>query len=218
MTTQSAKQPAKTATVPPVTENTPPKRIKNKDKRPREYLTPDEVERLYTVARVSGPLRVRNVVLLDLLYRHALRAAEAVTLRWDAIDRVGRVIHINRVKNGVQSVHPLKPDELARLTKLWKFQRRAYLGPAGDPEYVIMHLYHGPVTTRTIHHTIQRLGERAGLPWPIHPHMLRHACGYYLANHGADTRAIQVYMGHADIKNTTLYTELNPDRFQLFFK
>lgn len=216
MTTET-KKPAKTATVPTVAENNPPKRKKNKDNRPREYLTPDEVDKLYQVARVSGPLRTRNVVMIDLLYRHALRAAEAVALRWDAIDRSGRVLHVARLKNGVAAVHPLKTDELVRLTKLYKSQRLMTFAHA-EPSNVLCSPVGLPISTRTVHHTISRLGRLAGFSWPIHPHMLRHACGYYLANRGHDTRSIQLYLGHADIKNTTLYTVLDPSRFQLFFQ
>ena len=63
-----------------------------------------------------------------------------------------------------------------------------------------------------------RLGERAGMAFPIHPHMLRHACGYALANAGHDTRALQAWLGHRNIQHTVRYTELAPDRFKLFWK
>src|SRR5262249_40253873 len=61
------------------------------------------------------------------------------------------------------------------------------------------------------HRLIQRLGEAAKMPFPIHPHMLRHACGFKLANDGHDTRALQHYLGHKNIQHTVRYTEMAPD-------
>jgi site-specific recombinase XerD len=61
-------------------------------------------------------------------------------------------------------------------------------------------------------------GEKAGFEFPVHPHMLRHACGYALANAGQDTRALQAYLGHRCIQHTTIYTELSPERFKSFWK
>jgi type 1 fimbriae regulatory protein FimB/type 1 fimbriae regulatory protein FimE len=51
-----------------------------------------------------------------------------------------------------------------------------------------------------VHHIVAVAGEAAGLPFPVHPHMLRHACGFYLANKGVDTRALQQYLGHRNIQ------------------
>ena len=65
---------------------------------------------------------------------------------------------------------------------------------------------------------ISRLGQRAGMAFPIHPHMLRHGCGYALANAGHDTPAIQAWMGHKNIQHTVRYTELAPDRFKDFWR
>ena len=65
---------------------------------------------------------------------------------------------------------------------------------------------------------IQRLGEAAKMPFPIHPHMLRHACGFKLANDGHDTRALQHYLGHKNIQHTVRYTDMAPDRFKDFWR
>ena len=64
---------------------------------------------------------------------------------------------------------------------------------------------------KSFHTLIARLGERAGMPFPIHPHMLRHACGFALANAGHDTRALQAWLGHRNIQHTVRYTELAID-------
>lgn len=65
---------------------------------------------------------------------------------------------------------------------------------------------------------VARAGVKAKIAFPVHPHMLRHACGFKLANDGQDTRAIQVYLGHANIAHTARYTELSPTRFRNFWK
>ena len=72
----------------------------------------------------------------------------------------------------------------------------------------------GPLTSRAVHHIVKRAGEEAGIAFSIHPHMLRHARGFLLAQKGTDTRAIQGYLGHRDIKSTVAYTELDPSRFK----
>jgi len=70
----------------------------------------------------------------------------------------------------------------------------------------------GPMTPATVRKLITRAGEKAKLPFPIHPHMLRHSTGYKLANDGHDTRSIQQYLGHRNITHTVRYTELSPER------
>ena len=65
---------------------------------------------------------------------------------------------------------------------------------------------------------LTRIGELSDLEFPVHPHMLRHGCGYKLANDGQDTRAIQHYLGHKNIQHTVKYTELSADRFKEFWK
>jgi type 1 fimbriae regulatory protein FimB/type 1 fimbriae regulatory protein FimE len=76
----------------------------------------------------------------------------------------------------------------------------------------------GPLTDSGVRKVIARAGEEAKLGFPVHPHMLRHACGYKLANDGHDTRAIQHYLGHRNIVHTVRYTNLAPDRFRNFWQ
>jgi site-specific recombinase XerD len=75
----------------------------------------------------------------------------------------------------------------------------------------------GPMTPKGFNTLFGRIGERAGMPFPVHPHVPRHACGYALANAGHDTRALQAYLGHKNIQHTVRYTELAPDRFKDFW-
>ena len=90
-------------------------------------------------------------------------------------------------------------------------------GPASPP-YVFLSERKGPLTDSSVRKMIAQAGEVAGLGFPVHPHQLRHACGYKLANAHQDTRAIQLYLGHRNIQHTVKYTELGAGRFQNFWR
>jgi len=188
----------------------PPRRTSNLDRRTREYLTPAEVEKLLQASAKVGRHGARDRTLILLAYRHGLRVSELVTLRWEQIDFKAGSMHVNRLKNGVASTHPIRGVELRALREL----RRVY----PDLPYVFVTEREGPMTAATARKLITRAGELAKLPFPIHPHMLRHACGFKLASEGQDTRAIQQYLGHKNITHTVRYTELSPDRFKNFWR
>jgi len=184
----------------------PPIKPKNKDVRSREYLRSDEVDLLLEAAGKTGRHGKRDRALILLMYRHGLRVGEVACLRWNQIDLGQCEIHVGRSKGGKPSVHPLNGNELRSL----RWLRRQY----PDQPFVFVSELGMPFTGRSIHRIVQRAGVVAGLDFPIHPHMLRHACGYVLASRGADTRAIQGYLGHREIKHTIAYTELSPKRFK----
>lgn len=188
----------------------PPKRVSNRERRTREHLTPEEVDRLMAAARRLGRHGHRDATLILLAYRHALRVSELIALRWDQVDLKQGLLHVNRNKNGAPSTHPLRGPELRALRRL----SREY--PASP--YILITERKGPLTTSTVRKVVTRAGEEAKIGFPVHPHMLRHACGYKLANDGHDTRAIQHYMGHRNIQHTVRYTDLAPDRFNGFWK
>jgi len=187
----------------------PPKRLRNADRRSREHLTPDEVDKVIKAAGQVGRHGQHDAALVRLAYRHGLRVSELVALRWDQIDLKQGLLHVNRVKNGVPSTHPLRGPELRALRQL----QRDYPGT-----YIFSTERGGPMTTATVRKMTARVGVLAKLPFPIHPHMLRHACGYKLANDGKDTRALQHYLGHKNIQHTVRYTELAPHRFKDFWR
>ncbi len=188
----------------------PPRRLPNAQLRSREYLTPAEVQKLIEHAGRLGRHGQRDAALLMLAYRHGLRVSELVALRWDMVDLKQGRLHVNRLKNGIASVHPLRGPELRGLRKL----ERDY----PETNYVFVSERRGPLTADTVRKLVARAGKAAGLPFPVHPHMLRHACGYKLANEGHDTRSIQQYLGHRNIQHTVRYTELSPTRFKDFWK
>ncbi|NNE33914.1 MAG: tyrosine-type recombinase/integrase [Rhodothermales bacterium] len=179
-------------------------------RRSREYLTQEEVSDLIKGAGSFGRNRLRDTTLILICYRHGLRVSEAKDLRWEQVDFRHAVLHVRRIKNGSASTHPLGRKECRRLQRL----RRLY----PEAKHVFMSKLKGPLTRSTIYEIVSRAGRLAGIPFLVHPHMLRHACGYKLANDGQDTRAIQAYLGHRNINHTVRYTELSPERFLGFWK
>jgi type 1 fimbriae regulatory protein FimE len=188
----------------------PPRRQSNASRRKREYLTPDEVEKLLQASAKLGRHGARDRTLILLAYRHGLRVSELVALRWDQVDLKAGLLHVARLKHGIASTHPIRGPELRALREL----RRQY----PNSPYLFVSELGGPLTPATVRKLITRAGEKAKLPFPIHPHMLRHSTGYKLANDGHDTRAIQQYLGHRNITHTVRYTELSPERFKGFWK
>lgn len=189
---------------------TPPRRRPNAERRSREFLTESEVAQLMKAAESVGRHGHRDASMVLLAYRHALRVSELVALRWDQVDLAHGVIHVRRRKNGTPSTHPLHGPELRALRRL----QRDY---PGCP-YVFTGERNGPLTESTVRKMVARAGDVAGLEFAVHPHMLRHATGYKLANDGQDTRAIQQYLGHRNITHTCRYTELAADRFKDFWQ
>ncbi len=187
----------------------PPRRTPNKERRSREYLTASEVQALMDAARKTGRHGHRDATLILIAYRHGLRVSELVSLRWDQIDLPQGLLHVARVKNGTPSTHPVRGPEIRALRRL----QRDYSGP-----YVFVTERKGPLTTDNVRKIVARAGDRAKIGFPVHPHMLRHACGFKLANDGHDTRALQHYLGHKNIQHTVRYTELAADRFKGFWK
>jgi integrase len=187
-----------------------PTRPPNADLRTREYLTETEVERLMTAAR-KNRWGQRDATMILVAYRHGFRPAELVDLRWEQIEFASGALHVRRVKRGTPSTHPIFGDELRALRRLQREQ---------EPKspFVFTSERVSPFTTAGFARMVERAGAEAKLGLKVHPHMLRHACGYALANRGHDTRALQAYLGHKNIQHTVRYTELSPTRFKDFWR
>ena len=187
-----------------------PTRLPNAELRTREYLTDSEVQRLMKAAG-SNRWGHRDATMILVAYRHGLRVSELVDLRWDQIDFNHGNLAVRRVKQGSPSTHPIRGDELRAMRKLHREQ---------DPKspFVFTSERGSPFTTAGFARMIERASEAAKLGFKAHPHMLRHACGFALANKGHDTRALQAYLGHRNIQHTVCYTELSLDRFKDFWR
>lgn len=153
----------------------------------------------------------RDATMVLVGYRHGLRAAEIVDLRWDQVDFQSATLAVRRVKKGTPATHPILGDELRALRRLEREQ---------EPKspFVFITERGAPLTTAGLARMIERAGKAAELGFKAHPHQLRHACGFALANKGHDTRALQAYLGHRNIQHTVKYTELSPERFKDFWR
>ncbi len=187
----------------------PPKSIAYDQKRPREYLTPREVEELISAAKRRGRHGHRDATMILMAFRHGLRVSELCALRWEQVDFDVGVLHVRRMKRGTPSVHPLQGPQLRALRRL---KRDSVPSP-----YIFVTERGSPFTPAGFRKLLTRISESSSLPFSVHPHMLRHACGYKLVNDGHDVRAIQHYLGHRNIQHTVRYTELASNSFNEFW-
>ena len=186
-----------------------PLRRPNREFRSREHLTQPEVEKLIENTK-DNRYGHRDATMILVAYRHGLRAAEICDLRSEQIDWHSATLHVRRVKSGKPSTHPIRGDELRALRKL---KREAPKSP-----FVFVSERGGPFTTDSFNWMVKRAGQKAGFPFQVHAHMLRHAAGFKLAGDGHDTRSIQDYLGHKNIQHTVRYTELSPAKFKDFWR
>ena len=179
----------------------------------RRHLTGGEVQKLIAATK-GGRNAARDRCLLLLMFRHGLRVSEAMGLKLSQVDLEGRTLHVARLKQGLSTTHPLRTDEL-RALRAWLAERER-MQPRTQALFVSER--RGPLSRKTAWLAIRRYGEAAGLDVATHPHMLRHACGFALADQGADTRLIQDYLGHRNIQHTVRYTATNPARFEKLWR
>ncbi len=183
-----------------------PEHRANAEYRTREYLLPEEVERLIAAAK-KGRAGRRDATLLLVAYRHGLRAAEACALRWPQVDFANARLHVSRLKGGMPSVHPILGDELRALRQLKREQEPS--------EFIFVSERKAPFEPGSLNRHVKRLGRKAGFEFPLHFHMLRHARGYVLVNDGMDIRSVQAYLGHANIGSTVRYSALSAEPFRM---
>jgi len=174
-----------------------------------EHLTEGEMEKL--LAALKGNRHGHRDWLIGLvIYRHGLRVSEACDLRWDDIDLRKRTIIVRRLKGSTDSVHYLERDEVNGLKVLQRQQQAKRRKGA----YVFINERGQPFGRMGIGRMVERAGEAARMPFPVHVHMLRHSTGYALAARGMDTRRLQHFLGHASITNTVRYTAMSPEPFK----
>ncbi len=177
--------------------------------RVRSHLTATEVKALIAAAGKVGRHPQRDRTLLLMAYRHGLRVSELVALRWDQVDFAAGTLYVKRLKSGTPATHPLAGDELRALRALQKL----YEGS----RFIFSTERGGPLTRSAVNKLVARAGQLAKIKFPVTPHQLRHACGFYLANKGIPTRHIQAYLGHKSIQHTVRYTALSEQPFRNFW-
>ena len=173
--------------------------------RARDFLGDTDIDRLLAAAK-RGRHGVRDHLLLLLMFRHGLRVSEAIALRRSDANLDQARLWISRLKNGLSVEQPLAGDEL-RAVRRWLASRDDVL------PWLFVSERRQPLTRQAVNYIVAQAGERAGLGH-IHPHMLRHSCGFALANKGYDLRLIQDYLGHRDPRHTAHYTRTAAGRFE----
>lgn len=163
----------------------------------RKHLTQTEAQRLIAACGRRGRHGFRDRVLVRLIYRHGLRVAEAVGTQWAQSDLDAGTYLIKRLKGGRNSTHVLDRDELRDLRRLRK---------QTSGTHVFETELGGPMSVDAVQRIVKLAGQDAGLEaelgFAVHPHALRHAAGHVLTSTGHDTRSIQDFLGHADIRHT----------------
>jgi type 1 fimbriae regulatory protein FimB len=173
--------------------------------RRRDFLGEAEVTALLDGAK-AGRHGIRDHLILLTMYRHGLRVSEAVGLRRDEVDLDRARLWVRRLKNGLSVEQPIAGDELRAI--------RRYLATRKDAlPWLFLSERGQPLTRQSVNYLITAAAIRAGVA-PVHPHMLRHSCGFALADRGHDLRLIQDYLGHRDPKHTVHYTRIAGSRFE----
>ena len=186
----------------------PRKAVEGEDR--RQYLTEREVEQLCDAARKRGRYGHRDATMILLTYRHGLRVSELVALQWGQVDLEAGRLQVIRRKGSDDSVQPLSGTEIRALRKIRREQ------PAGL-RHVFVSERGAPFTANGFFKTLSRAAASIGLG-DVHPHLLRHACGFKLVNDGIDTRTLAAYLGHRQLGNVTRYTKMNASRFDGFWQ
>lgn len=176
-----------------------------------KFVTETEVKALIKGAKKTK-YPVRNQLMIMMLYRHGLRETELCRLRLNQIDFEQAKLHIKRIKGGNSYTHPIAGDELRLIKRYLRFK----VGKQGSNLPWLFVSSRGNQISRTaVFNTVKNCAIEGGITnKTISPHMLRHGCGYYLANKGTDVRVIQDYLGHKSIQNTVIYTQLTGKQFE----
>jgi len=173
--------------------------------RAKDFLTTAALAALLEAAK-AGRHGTRDNLLLMMMFRHGLRVSEAVSLRLDELDLDRSMLWVHRLKGGLSVQQPIAGDELRAV-------RRYLAARQGDLPWLFLSERGQPLTRQAVSYLVTITARRANFQG-VHPHMLRHSCGYYLANKGHDLRPIQDYLGHRDPKHTVHYTRTAGHRFE----
>ena len=180
------------------------KRQKATEYRDREYLYQEEIDRLIGTAKSERYGKLWHCVIL-LMYRHAYRTSELISLKWSDIDFQSGQIKVNRLKNGLSNTQPLGSDEIKALKRLHRDKKSSYVFISNQQK---------PLSYIGIHKAVSRIGVNAGIELRVHPHMIRHTAAIHFLERSKDLFLTKEFLGHKDINNTMIYLKLTPGRLE----
>jgi len=190
--------------------------VARNQRRRREYLTQDEIDKLLTASKSASRNPVRDYCILLLMFRHGLRVSELCTIKLKDVNLEAGEFSAHRLKGSDGGPHPFYNGESSAI-RAWLAQR-IKMNPPADCDALFISERRKPLSRCTVWLMISQVAKAAGLEHlEIHPHMLRHSCGYALVNKGTDIRIIQGYLGHRSISSTVRYTKLDSKRFARLF-
>lgn len=173
--------------------------------RSKDFLTEDEMKKLLLAAK-KGRNGSRNHLIILMMYRHGLRVSEAISLKRSDVNLAQSRLWVKRLKNGLSVEQPIDGEELRAIKR--------YLASRTDMlPWLFISERQQALTRQSINYIIKTAAKRTETH-DVHPHTLRHSCGYYLANKGYELRLIQDYLGHRDPKHTVHYTRIASFRFE----
>lgn len=176
----------------------------------RKHLTQSEVKCLLSCAKESKNPE-RDYCLIYMSFIHGFRVSEVCQLRLSDMDLRGKSLYVRRMKNGFSTNHPLLDNEIEAIHAWMKVRETK---PDAEKDWLFLSRQGGQLTRQRVYQLISQFGVHANISVTPHPHMLRHACGFALADRGIDTRLIQDYLGHRNIRHTVRYTASNAERFE----
>ena len=173
--------------------------------RRKDFLTEYEMKQLLLAAK-KGRNGSRNHLIILMMYRHGLRVSEAISLKRSDVNLAQSRLWVKRLKNGLSVEQPIDGEELRAIKR--------YLASRTDMlPWLFISERQQALTRQSINYIIKTAARRTETH-DVHPHTLRHSCGYYLANRGYELRLIQDYLGHRDPKHTVHYTRIASFRFE----
>ncbi|MDX7990000.1 tyrosine-type DNA invertase, partial [Xenorhabdus littoralis] len=185
----------------------------------RKYLTQPEIEVLLRELGKHAHAK-RNICMLFMGFIHGFRVSELLSLKLSDVDLDGRSLRVQRLKNGFSTIHPMVQREI-QLVRHWLVERQNYLSKVppqtqsdDNADWLFLSRNGQRISRQQVYKIIRQTSLKAKLSICANPHMLRHACGYALADNGVDTRLIQDYLGHRNIRHTVRYTASNAGRFE----